>query len=95
MGMCGTFSRRLASVVCICEYAITVVGICGQVVGMLGTGALLKAGFLDSPRSVARSSSDVDRLTTVTTSNDYVDAAGPFRCHHSQPESHPHYMDLI
>ena len=63
MGMRGTFSGSLASLVCISAYPATVVGIYGQVVGMLGTDSLA------SPRSVAGASYDVDGLTAITNLN--------------------------
>ena len=43
-------------------------GICGQVVAMLGTDALFKVVSLASSSSVARAPSDVDELIAVTTS---------------------------
>ena len=42
------------------------VGICGHVVGMVGTNSLLKIGSLATPRGVAIASSDADGLVVTT-----------------------------
>ena len=94
-GWSGTFSARLVSVVCICEYAATVVGICGRLLEFWAL--VLKVGSLASPRSVVRASSDVAGLTAVTTSKLLRGCCmyRAIRCRHSQPESHPHHMDAL
>ena len=68
MGMCKTFSGRLCSMVCISEYAATVVEICGYVVGTLGTGVILKIGFSPIGITSVSASFDVDGLRAETTS---------------------------